>query len=270
MIRTPILWAVVLLLVVALAIQLSQWNQAKQTEQRLQQTEITAIEHRYQKWQATVDAAKQRQAQLEAKLIYQEPQKLLPELTKMAQPLNVSLKAVQTPQKTHRLGYRAVPINMTFDGEYGGFAAFIEGVETLQPTPRIDYIRIYLRKRHEDLWLTLTLSMMTKQNQGQKIQTKKIEIVTIPQKPFHRFYAQGGETPRQDKETPLPQLIAVLWDKNKPVAILNHNGYIKTVTVEAVVDEVTVVNIKPQQVTVKRDGKNYHLPVWNREGIQFK
>ncbi|MXZ44700.1 MAG: type 4a pilus biogenesis protein PilO [Gammaproteobacteria bacterium] len=272
MIRTPFLWGVVVILAVGLWIQIAQWNKALKTENNLQQTEITDIEAGYQKWQTTVDLAKRKQAQLESKLLYRDTNPLLPELTKIAAAVNVALIAVETPDETIKHGYTAMPITITFSGRFEGFTALIEAVEKVKPKPRIDYLRIYRRKRHDEVRLTLSLSMITRHGAGTPIKIPPIENVTLTTNPFNAVPKadEPTETPGKDKITPLPKLIAILWDNKNPIAIIKHDGRLNTVKSGAQVLGVTIVKIQPQQVTVERDGKQYKIPLWTNNPIRGK
>jgi len=272
MIRTPFLWAVVVILGVGLWIQIAQWTKAKETAHGLEQGETDIIKKRYQKWQTTVNAAKQKQAQLESKLIYSEPNQMLPALTKIASSVDVSLIAVETPAETIKHGYTAMPITITFAGRFEGFTALIEAVEKVKPKPRIDYLRIYRRKRHDEVRLTLSLSMITRHGAGTPIKIPPIETVKLTTNPFNAVPKadEPTETPGQDKITPLPKLIAILWDNKNPIAIIKHDGRLNTVKSGAQVLGVTIVKIHPQQVTVERDGKQYKIPLWTKKTIRGK
>ena len=270
MIRTPLLWVLVVMLFVGLVIQLAQWNQANETTHNLAQTQTAQIRERHQKWRDKVDALENERQRLETQLLYREPNQLLPELTKVAAHGKVSLVGVETPSETHRQGYRSVPINMTFSGSYAGFTALLAVVEGIQPTPRIDAMRIYRRKRQEGIWLSLTLSMMTRADAGVWLQTPAIEKVTRTRNPFDTLNVDVPPQPSRDKQTALPQLIGILWDENNPLVILKHDGNRHTVPVGTVIAETTVVDIKPNSVTFQRNKKRYQQYIFTTKNAQIR
>lgn len=273
MIRTPFLWALVVILFVGVVIQLAQWNRLGEVERNLVQNKIDPLRAEHQRGRDKLKGAKDKRGQLEAKLLYREPNQLLPELTKVAALLNVSLVGVETLQERHRYGYRAVPVTMTFVGAYAGFTAFMGVVEGIHPTPQIDALRIYQRKRQEGVWLSLTLSMMTKAEAGGRIQMQPVEQMIIRRNPFDIGKFDHSIQPTQNKEkqslTDMPQLIGILWDENDPFAILNHDGTLHTARVGTVIAKATVVSIEPQGVSVQRDGKRYTLRLWPPNRIRI-
>ena len=199
-----------------------------------------------------------------------------PELTKIASPLSISLIVVEMPAEKIKHGYTAMPITVTFEGRYQGFTALVAVIEGIQPAPKIDYLRIYRRKRTDEVRLTLTLSMMTRRGAGKNIVMPPIETVKLTTTPFvsvqkaDKAKLDKTETPSQDSETPLPKLIAILWDEDKPIAILKHLGKRHTVGEGEQIAGATIIAIEPQQITLQRDGKQYQLKVWKQKGIQLK
>ena len=111
--------------------------------------------------------------------------------------------------------------------------------------------------------------MMTKADAGEEMQTPAVEKVTLTRDPFDTLSADVSPEPRREKETPLPQLLGVLWDESNPFAILSHDGNRYTVRVGTVVAGATVISIEPQQVIVQREQMQYPLHLWTPRGIRF-
>ena len=283
MIRPPLLWVLVCMLFAALMIQLAQWKRAEDTESELVRAETTHIRATHQKWRERVDAAVERQQRLETQLLWKFPDSLLPELAKITDGVSLALVGVEALQQRRRGDYRFFGQQLTFSGDYGGFSELLSVVEGIIPTIRLDGVRVYYRKRQkESLWLSLTLSLMEKADAsaGALIQMPTAlpsDFAGVKRSPFHFSKVLATPAPKTDgdrnpsKESPLPQLIGILWADEHPIAILRRGSRQQSVGVGEVIDGTTIISIEPQQVIVKRGLVQHHLKVWEAEkGIDVK
>ena len=283
MIRPPLLCVLVCMLFAALMIQLAQWKRAGDTESELARTETTLLRAPHQKWRERVDAAVERRQRLETRLLYREPNQLLSKLTQVAAHGKVSLVGVEALQQRRREDYRFFGQQLTFSGDYGGFSELLSVVEKIIPTIRLDGVRVYHRKRQKGgLWLSLTLSLMEKADAsaGALIEMPTAlppDFAGVKRSPFRFSTVLATPAPKTDgdrnasKESPLPQLIGILWADEHPIAILRRDGKARSVGVGEIVAGTTIISIEPQQVIVKRGLVQHHLKVWEAEkGIDVK
>ena len=160
---------------------------------------------------------------------------------------------------------------MTFSGNYAGFTTLLTVVEEIEPAVRIDELRLYRRKRQGGVWLSLTLSMMTKTDAGASIAMPTVDRLAVTPDPFDNMSLDLKLQPSREQENALPQLIGILWDDNNPIAILSHDYRRHLAQVGAVVAGTTIVSIELKQVIIKRSKRQYLLKLWTpREEIQLK
>ena len=294
MMMIRLLYFLVFILFVALAIQLTRWKRATETEQDLARVETANISAAHQKWLERISDAEEKQRRLEKQLLWSEPERLLPALGKISDRLSLSLVGVEELREWRRGDYGSLPLQLTFSGNHSGFSTFLSVVERIVPTVRIEEVRLYQRKRQADtLWMSLTLAPMHKRDSGEgrainrpnregdsfnsPLTTSHSPLVTIKMPAIQRFSVkcnpfafdstapQSNSARRRVKETPLPQLTGILWDAVKPIAIFGA----QSARVGEVIAGATILSIQPQRVIVMRGTQQYELKLWkNSTSVQ--
>ncbi len=284
-IRLPLLWFSVLILFVALVIQLARWKRAAETEKEkgLARVGTADVGTERQKWLEQVSDAEDRQRRLEAQLLWNGRETLLPQLGRLSQGLSLSLVGVEELPESHRGGYTFRPLHLSFTGDYAGFTTFLSVVERITPTVRIEEVRLYRRKREVDstsMSLTLAPTHKTVESDERKVESEKQKLtanrpplVAIKMPAIERFsvkrdpFAFAPSTPQSNgarrrlKETPLPQFAGILWDDVNPIAIFGA----RSVGVGKVVAGATVLSIQPRRVILKRGGQRHELELWKKQ-----
>lgn len=271
------IWLLAFILLIAAVIQLAQWKNTRRANAKNNPTNVERHQTEYQQWHKRVKAAQAKRQQLETQLLWDTPDPLLPALSKAAEALEVKLIGVETQPQRHRNNYQFHPVSITVSGDYNRCSELLAVVEQISPTIRIDQVWLRMKKRTKDnqLLMTLTLTPISKTNTrtSTEIHTHPIERFTITRNPF--LVENLPETqPVGDTDRYPPvrntnislQLTTILFDESKPLAILNSNGTLHTVEVGDEINDVSITQIHPHHVTVKRGSIQHTLSLWTTEG----
>lgn len=268
MIRSSLLYGVIVILIVALAIQFTRWRHAAATEQELTGAETAKIRAAHAKWLKQVSDAEAEQCQLEARLLWLNPEGLLPALGIVSDKLSISLVGVEELRAWNRSGYGAQPLELAFTGNYSGFTTFLSVIERLVPAVRIESMRLYRRKQaKETLQLNLTLAPMISRVDSSgldrtraSIKTPSIDWIDVKCNPFALDLPapESAAAPQRADARALPELTGILWHAVKPMAILNG----ECGGVGEVIAGAAILSIDRNQVVVKHNGENHVLGLW--------
>ena len=261
-------------------IQLAHWKNARAIESGLvpSTTVLLITKAEYQNWRKRLTEIQENRQRLETQLLFGDSDTLLPELSKVAESVDVRLVGVeaQTPRRRNR--YQFFPLSITVNANYGGVAEFLAVVERITPTVRIDELHVKPGKRHRvtapparggDLSMRLTLTPVIKTDQtGTALHLPDIERFAIQRNPFFKGTRPGQQTgpitpaPQPNTPHPLPILTTILFDETQPLAILSRDGIPHTVGVGDEIYGVRITQIHPHQVTVKRSTTPFTLSLW--------
>ena len=270
MIRLPLLYFSVMVLIVALVIQLAQWKHASETESGLARVASTSVGTKHHKWSEQVSDTEERQHRLEKQLLWREPESLLPAVAKLSEGLSISLVGVEGLQERRGGDYVLHPLQLAFSGDYGAFASLLDVAERIEPAVRIEEIRLYRRKRGADtLWLDLTLAAM-RRNNGEGSDLKPVGATghfVVNRNPFvfDSPMPQSSSAQGRANDTPFPKLTGILWDDESPIALFDDGDTRLSVSVGETVGAATVLAIEPQRVVVKRGTQQTALNLWTNQ-----
>ena len=267
-VRAPFLWLLTLILFVALLMQLARWKRTTETADRLTRTETASPAAEHRTWLDHVTGAENKQRRLEAQLLWDGRESLLPRLGELSQGLSLSLVGVEELPESRRDGYAFRPVHLSFTGDYAGYAMFLSAVERITPIVRIEEVRIYRRKR-DHLLMSLTLAPMHRPSERESRDSSPVAIsmpavhtIAIDRSPF--ALSSSRDAAHNPEDAPLPQLTAVLWDEANPTAILQSGGAQLPASVGEIVAGATILSIRPEQVIVKRGLGRYALELWKQ------
>ena len=278
LIRSGILVFIFFLLFVLLVIQFFRWQHAVETERDLARVETAHIRAAYKKRLGQVADAEADLRRLETKLVWNNPEQLLPALGTVSDRLSLaensetsaSLVGVEELREWRRDDYAALPLQLPVSGNYAGFLALVSVVERISPNVRIVEMRLYQRKRQlTPLWMNLTLSPLYKIDPADAVlesasipSVKRVMAVRNPfvfDTPVVEFKAVQPDV----TEMPLPALTGILWNEVNPIAILNHKDKRLSASVGKDIAGTTIVSIHPQRVLVERGAQRHELRLWH-------
>ena len=257
-VRPAFLWLLAFILFAALLIQTGRWKQATETENRLTRVETAEAATEHRKWLEQLSDAESKRRRLEKQLLWSGSDMLLPQLGTLSDGLALSLVGVEELPESRRGGYAFRPVHLSFTGDYAGFAGLLSAVERINPSVRIEELRLYRRKRGNDsLSMSLTLAPMHKPAESE---TRHSRLVTIKMPAVHRLSVDRSPfagAPAQERSNnlehaPSPRLTAVLWDDAHPVAMLDGG------------EGATILSIRPERVIVQDGPKRYALELWKQ------
>lgn len=267
-IRLPLLWFSVFILFVALLVQLARWKRTAETEKGLARVETAHIGTEHRKWLEKLSDAEDKQRRLEAQLLWNGRETLLPQLGRLSKGLALSLVGVEELPESRRGGYLFRPLHLSFSGDYAGFTTFLSVVERITPTVRIGEVRLYRRKRDRDrLSMSLTLAPMHNRTDRETrtpvaIKMPAVHRIAVDRSPFAPSKSSGAAN--NAEAPPLPRLTGILWDDANPTAMLEDGGEQLSAGVGEVIAGATILSIRPQQVIVKRGLGRYALELWKQ------